>query len=428
MIKLSIEKAFLNEDIKNYYEKASNCHKMLLNKDGKGSDYTGWVEWPSNYCKKEFERIVDVANGIRANCDVFLVCGIGGSYLGARAAIEMINGLYSNKKPEIIYVGNNFSSTYISQILEYIKGKSVSMNIISKSGSTTETQIALRIFRKYIIDTYGEEESRKRIIVTTDANKGFVRKMAMEHNYPTFSFPEDIGGRYSVLTAVGLLPIAVAGIDIYAMLEGAKLAQRDFGNDSNPENNDALKYAITRRILENQGYHVEMLVTYEVQMLFLAEWWKQLFAESEGKENQGILPISANFSADLHSLGQYLQQGRDLVFETCLRVKKPSLDYQMNDESDFEELKYLNNKSVHYVNEMAAVGTLQAHADDGNVPNIIVEIEDMSAKTFGYLVYFFFISCAVSVYMLDLNPFDQPGVEGYKKHMYKLLGKYEISL
>ncbi|MEG0346351.1 MAG: glucose-6-phosphate isomerase, partial [Erysipelotrichaceae bacterium] len=417
MIKLSTDKAFLKEDIYDYQERVTKAHEDLMNKKGAGSELTGWVELPDNYDKNEINRINEVAKRITEDCDVFLACGIGGSYLGARAAIEMINGLYPNKKPEIIYIGNGFSSTYLLQVYNYIQDKSVVMNVISKSGSTTETQIALRLFRDHINDKYGKEEAKRRIVVTTDAKKGFIKEMAIKDGYETFNFPEDIGGRYSVLTAVGLLPIAVAGININDMLDGAQLAKKDLAT-SDLHKNQAYQYAVARRILENQGNHVEMLVTYEMQMSKVAEWWKQLFAESEGKENKGILPVSANFSADLHSIGQFIQEGTNLVFETSLVVKNPTLDKVFpGQEHELEEMNYLCGRSLHYINRIAAKGTLEAHADEGGVSNLVIELEDMSAKTFGYMVYFFSRACAISVYLLDLNPFDQPGVEVYKKRM-----------
>ncbi|MEG0346383.1 MAG: glucose-6-phosphate isomerase, partial [Erysipelotrichaceae bacterium] len=411
------------EDIYDYQERVDVAHDKLMNKTGAGNEFTGWVELPDSYDNKEIEHINEVAKRIREDCDVFLACGIGGSYLGARAAIEMINGLYPNKKPEIIYIGNGFSSTYLLQVFNYIQDKSVVMNVISKSGSTTETQIALRLFKDHIVKKYGKEEAKRRIVVTTDAKKGFIKDMAINEGYEAFDFPEDIGGRYSVLTAVGLLPIAVAGIDINEMIEGSRIAKKELSS-SDLHDNAAYQYAVARRILENQGNHVEMLVTYEMQMSKVAEWWKQLFAESEGKENQGILPISANYSADLHSIGQFIQEGTNLVFETVLVSKKPNLDKVLySPKVEIEELNYIYGRSLHYINKIACKGTLQAHADVGGVSNIVIELEDMSAKSFGYMVYFFFLACSIGVYLLDLNPFNQPGVEVYKNRMFKLLGK-----
>ncbi len=353
---------------------------------------------------------------------MFVVCGIGGSYLGARAAIEMINGLYANKKPEIIFIGNTFSSTYIAQVMEYIKDKEVCVNVISKSGTTTETSLAFRLLKQFMDEKY-KEQAKERIVATTDKARGVLKAVADQEGYETFVIPDDIGGRYSVITPVGLLPIAVAGIDIDAIMSGLKKAYEDLA-DSDLDHNAAYAYAVCRRILQNQGYDVEMLVSYELQMSMIAEWWKQLFGESEGKEGKGILPDSATFSTDLHSLGQFVQEGKKVLFETVLMIDRPTLDITFpSDAQNLDQMNYLSGKSVDWVNKMAAQGTLEAHVNTGGVPNLILTLKDMSAESFGYMCYFFFRACAMTVLLLDVNPFNQPGVEVYKKNMFRLLGK-----
>ena len=394
-----------------------------MKRTGKGNDFVGWVEWPHTYDKEEFDRMKKVAQKIREKCDVCIVCGIGGSYLGARAAIEMINGLYADKKPEIIFMGNTFSSTYIAQVLNYIKDKEVCVNVISKSGTTTETALAFRLLKQFMEDKYGKDGARERIVATTDKARGTLKAIADKEGYETFVIPDDIGGRFSVITPVGLFPIAVAGIDIDAIMTGLQKAYEDMA-DPDLAKNDAYAYAVCRRILENQGKNVEMLVSYESQMTMVAEWWKQLFGESEGKEEKGNLPTSANFSTDLHSLGQFIQEGKKVLYETLLLVEKPTLDITFpSDPDNADGMNYLAGKSVDWVNKMAAKGTLEAHEVTGNVPNLIITMPDMSAESFGYMCYFFFRACAMTCYMLDINPFNQPGVEVYKKNMFRLLGK-----
>ena len=422
MIKLETKHAFLKENVKDYQSVVDGLHQQLMNKECKGNDYVGWVEWPNNYDKEEFARIKEAAARMREMCDVFVVCGIGGSYLGARAAVEMINGLYAAKKPELIFIGNTFSSTYIAQVMEYIKDKEVCVNVISKSGTTTETSLAFRLLKQFMDKKYGAE-AKNRIIATTDKARGVLKEVADKEGYETFVIPDDIGGRYSVITPVGLLPIAVAGIDIDAIMKGLKKAYDDFST-SDLDKNPAYAYAVCRRILQNQGYDVEMLVSYELQMSMIAEWWTQLFGESEGKEGKGILPDSATFSTDLHSLGQFVQEGKKVLFETILMVEHPTLDITFpEDAENLDQMNYLSGKSVDWVNKMAAQGTLEAHVNTGNVPNLILTMEDMSAESFGYMCYFFFRACAMTVLMLDVNPFNQPGVEVYKKNMFRLLGK-----
>lgn len=423
MMKLDTKHAFLKEDIRDYQEVVTKCHEDLIHKTGKGNDYVGWVDWPNTYDKEEFARLKKTAATVRERCDVFIVCGIGGSYLGSRAAIEMVNGLYSNNKVEIMFLGNTFSSTYIAQVMEYIKDKEVVVNVISKSGTTTETALAFRLLKQFMEEKYGKQEASKRIIATTDKEKGTLKYIADKEGYETYVIPDDIGGRFSVITPVGLLPIAVAGIDVDAIMLGLQKASKDL---SSPDvtKNDAYAYAVARRILEKQGKDVEMLVSYETQMALVAEWWKQLFGESEGKGEKGNLPTSANFSTDLHSLGQFVQDGKKILYETLLLIDKPTLDITVpNDSQDDDGMNYLAGKSVDWVNKMACKGTLEAHEHTGNVPNLILTMQDMSAESFGYMCYFFFKAIAITSYMLDINPFNQPGVEVYKKNMFRLLGK-----
>ena len=423
MITLDTTHAFLKEDVKDYQDVVTTYHDQLMNRTGKGNDFVGWVEWPNNYDKDEFSRIKEVAKRIREKCDVCIVCGIGGSYLGARAAIEMMNGLYPSEKPEMIFMGNTFSSTYIAQVMNYIKDKEVCVNVISKSGTTTETSLAFRLLKQFMEEKYGKKEAATRIVATTDKARGTLKEIADYEGYETFVIPDDIGGRFSVITPVGLFPIAVAGIDIDAIMTGLKKAYQDLA-DPDLDKNPAYAYAVCRRILEKQGKNVEMLVTYEPQMAMVAEWWKQLFGESEGKEGKGNLPTSATFSTDLHSLGQFIQEGKKVLYETVINVKKPMLDITFpSDEENKDNMNYLAGKSVDWVNKMAAKGTLEAHEITGQVPNILITIPDMSAESFGYMCYFFFRACAMTCYMLDINPFNQPGVEVYKKNMFALLGK-----
>ncbi|AMC94615.1 glucose-6-phosphate isomerase [Erysipelothrix larvae] len=423
MVKVDLSHAKLNEDVLSYQSEVSRIHRMIHDKTGKGSDYVGWVDWANTYDKEEFARILDCAKRIQDQAEVLLVCGIGGSYLGARAAIDMMTNPYGKKDLEIIYVGNTFSSTAVVRILDYIKDKEVACNVISKSGTTTETALAFRLIRQFMEEKYGETEAARRIYATTDAKNGLLKPLADKKGYETFVIPDDIGGRFSVITPVGLLPIAAAGIDINALMDGVKDATHDYNTDD-LTTNAAYVYGVTRRILEKQGKSVEMFVSYEPHLVFLAEWWKQLFGESEGKEDKGLLPASVNFSTDLHSMGQFVQEGTKNLFETVIRVVNPIEDMVFpSDEGDLDQLNYLEGKSLNWVNEKAFEGTLEAHEITGNVPNVIIEIEKVDAYTFGYLVYFFFKALAMSVYMLDVNPFDQPGVEVYKRNMFRLLGK-----
>ena len=422
MIQLDLSHAFLKEDVKAYQDQVRAIDEALQNGTCKGNDFIGWLNWANNYDKEEFSRIKEVAAKVRENTEVFVVCGIGGSYLGARAAIEMMNGLYGDNKPEIIYMGNTFSSTYISQVMNHIKDKEVTVNVISKSGTTTETALAFRILKQFMEEKYGED-AKNRIIATTDKARGTLKALADKEGYETFVIPDDIGGRFSVITPVGLLPIAVAGIDIDALMKGLHDGMGEYG-DADLEKNPAYRYAVARRILQNQGYDVELLVNYEPQMQMVAEWWKQLFGESEGKDGKGILPDSVCFSTDLHSLGQFVQEGKKVLFETNLYVDTPMIDLTFpNDEANEDGMNYLAGKSVDWANKMAAKGTLQAHEETGGVPNILLTLPGMTSYDFGNMCMFFFKAIAMTTLMNDSNPFNQPGVEVYKKNMFKLLGK-----
>jgi glucose-6-phosphate isomerase len=405
------------------------AHHSLHEQTGAGNDFLGWIDLPVEYDKEEFSRIQKSAEKIKNDSDVLLVIGIGGSYLGARAAIEMLNHSFYNalpkekrSTPQVLFVGQNISSTYMKDLMDLLDGKDFSINVISKSGTTTEPAIAFRIFRKKLEEKYGMEEARKRIYATTDKSKGALKTLASDEGYETFVVPDDIGGRYSVLTAVGLLPIAVSGVEIETMMNGAAQAREDFSKSELTEN-PAYQYAAVRNALYNKGKTIEMLINYEPGLQYFSEWWKQLFGESEGKDQKGIYPSSANFSTDLHSLGQYVQEGRRDIFETVIKVSEPRHELKIEKaDSDLDGLNYLAGETVDFVNNKAFEGTLLAHTD-GGVPNLIVEIPAMDAYTFGYLVYFFEKACAMSGYLLGVNPFDQPGVEAYKVNMFALLGK-----
>ncbi|MBN8193514.1 glucose-6-phosphate isomerase [Bacillus sp. NTK074B] len=405
------------------------AHHSLHEQTGAGSDFLGWVDLPVDYDKEEFSRIQKSAEKIKKDSDILLVIGIGGSYLGARAAIEMLNHSFYNalpkdkrSTPQVLFVGQNISSTYMRDLMDLLDGKDFSINVISKSGTTTEPALAFRIFRNMLEEKYGVEEACKRIYATTDKSKGALKTLATDEGYETFVVPDDIGGRYSVLTAVGLLPIAVSGVEIETMMDGAAQAREDFGKSELTEN-PAYQYAAVRNALYNKGKTIEMLINYEPGLQYFAEWWKQLFGESEGKDQKGIYPSSANFSTDLHSLGQYVQEGRRDIFETVIKVSEPRHELKIEKaDSDLDGLNYLAGETVDFVNNKALEGTLLAHTD-GGVPNLILEIPAMDAYTFGYLVYFFEKACAMSGYLLGVNPFDQPGVEAYKVNMFALLGK-----
>lgn len=405
------------------------AHEQLHNKTGAGSDYLGWIDLPTNYDKEEFARIQQAAGKIQSDSEVLVVIGIGGSYLGARAAIEMLSHSFYNmlpkeqrRTPEIYFAGNNISSTYVNHLIQLIGDRDFSVNVISKSGTTTEPAIAFRIFRALLEKKYGKEEARKRIYATTDREKGALKKLAAEEGYESFVIPDDVGGRYSVLTAVGLLPIAAAGIDIAAIMNGAADAAKEFSNPNLAEN-ASYQYAAVRNALYRKGKTTEILVNYEPALHFVSEWWKQLYGESEGKDHKGIYPASVDFSTDLHSMGQFIQEGTRNLFETVIQVAEvPSQITIESDPDDLDGLNFLTGKTMDFVNKKAFEGTMLAHSD-GGVPNLIVTIPDMTPYTFGYLVYFFEKACGISGYLLGVNPFDQPGVEAYKKNMFALLGK-----
>ena len=402
------------------------AHELLASRKGPGNDFLGWINLPTDYDKEEFARIKDAAERIKKNTDVFIVIGIGGSYLGARAAIEFLKSENYNalKKdtPQIYFTGNSISSTALAELVELCEGKDISINMISKSGTTTEPAIAFRVFRDIIEKKYGKEEAKKRIFCTTDKAKGTLKHLADEEGYETFVVPDDVGGRFSVLTAVGLLPIAVAGADIDALMAGAKKGQEMY-DCPDIEKNDCYKYAAIRNILYSKGKTMEISVSYEPCYTMMNEWWKQLYGESEGKDQRGLFPASVIFSTDLHSLGQYIQDGRRQMFETVVLFEKPKREVIIgNDPTDVDGLNFLEGKSMAYVNRKAFEGTVLAH-NDGGVPNVVINCADFSEETLGQLIYFFEKACAISGYMLGVNPFTQPGVESYKKNMFALLGK-----
>ncbi|MBC1936960.1 glucose-6-phosphate isomerase [Listeria grandensis] len=405
------------------------AHEALHNGTGAGNEYLGWINLPRDYDKEEFTRIQKAAAKIKADSEVLIVIGIGGSYLGARAAIETLNHAFYNvldkekrQAPQVFFAGNSISSSYLQDLIDVIDGKDFSVNVISKSGTTTEPAIAFRVFKELLEKKYGKEEAKSRIYATTDKAKGALKELSNSEGYETFVVPDDVGGRFSVLTAVGLLPIAASGVDIEAMMQGADAARADF---SSPElsKNIAYQYAAARNVLYRKGKVTELLINYEPGLQYFNEWWKQLFGESEGKDQKGIYPSSANFSTDLHSLGQYIQEGRRNIFETVVKVSKARHEITINKEdNDLDGLNYLAGETVDYVNDKAFQGTLLAHTD-GDVPNFVVEVPTLDAYSFGYLVYFFEIAVGVSGYLNGVNPFDQPGVEAYKANMFALLGK-----
>ena len=423
-------KNFFNENelrqIKPYVELAN---EVLTSKTGAGNDFLGWVDLPETYDKDEFARIKKAAEKIKNDSEVLIVIGIGGSYLGAKAAIEFLShSFYNNlpkdkrKTPEIYFAGTNMSGVYLQHLIEVVGDRDFSVNVISKSGTTTEPAIAFRVFKKMLEEKYGKEEAAKRIYATTDKAKGALKTLATAEGYETFVVPDNVGGRFSVLTAVGLLPIAAAGIDIDDLMAGAKDAMNDFTN-KNMDENQALQYAAVRNILHRKGKDLELMVNYEPRVHYLAEWWKQLFGESEGKEGKGLYPTSADFSADLHSLGQYIQQGQRLFFETVVSIGKPEVEFVIeNDKENLDGLNFIAGKTLDYVNKKATDGVILAHVD-GNVPNLGINIPEVTPYHLGYTFYFFEKACGVSGYLLGVNPFDQPGVEAYKKNMFALLGK-----
>ncbi|MEG1222226.1 MAG: glucose-6-phosphate isomerase [Bacilli bacterium] len=410
-------------NIKFYEEKVKTINHMINEKTGLGAEYLGWTTYPADFDKAEVARIIKKAKYVRDNFEVLVVCGIGGSYLGARAAIEAINGVHSADKLEIIYMGQTFSSNYISSILTYLEHKKFAINVISKSGTTTETSVSFRLLKELLEKQLGKEKAREAIIATTDKAKGALKELAKAEGYETYVLPDDIGGRYSVLTAVGLFPIACAGIDINLLLEGAHDAMIEFDNDD-IYTNKAYQYAILRDSLYRSGKSVEMFINYEPCLVELNEWLKQLFGETEGKDKKGLLPDSAHFTTDLHSLGQFIQEGSPILFETVLYFHSSSSQVLVpHDNDNLDGLNYLEGKSLDYINEKAFLGTLDAHANAGGVDNIVLEFDKLDTYTLGYMFYFFMRVVAMSAYLLEINPFNQPGVEIYKKNMFHLLGK-----
>jgi glucose-6-phosphate isomerase len=426
----SAAKKFISPTEVEMMKKAVQMAKeQLISGMGPGSDYLGWIDLPINYDKDEFNKIQKAAEKIKADSDVLLVIGIGGSYLGARAAIEFLRHSFYNsvskeirKTPEIYFVGNNISSTYMNHLRDVIGDRDFSINVISKSGTTTEPAIAFRIFKKLLIDKYGKEEAAKRIYATTDKSKGALKNLATSEGYESFVVPDDIGGRFSVLTSVGLLPIAVSGADIAKLMEGAA-SMRKHCLEAPYEENDSLLYAAIRNILLKKGKTIEILVNYEPSLHYVSEWWKQLYGESEGKDQKGIYPASVDFTTDLHSMGQFIQDGQRTLFETIVNIENSSSEIIIEEEEvDLDGLNYLAGKSVDFINKSAMKGTLLAHTD-GNVPNLLVNLPMQNEYYLGQLFYFFEFACGISGYLLGVNPFDQPGVESYKRNMFALLGK-----
>ena len=423
----SYAKQFIREnDLVGLKSQVSAAHDLVNNRNGLGNDFLGWVDLPFDYDKEEFARIKKAAAKIKEDTDVLVVIGIGGSYLGARAAIEFLRGPYYNSLrngvPEIYFTGNSISGSNLADLLKLCEGKRVSVNIISKSGTTTEPAIAFRVFRKYLEEKYGEEEAAKRIYCTTDKARGTLKKLADEKGYETFVVPDDVGGRFSVLTAVGLLPIAAAGADIDKLMAGAQAAAKDY-NEPDMDKNPCYQYAAMRNAFYRKGKAIELLVSYEPRFTMMAEWFKQLYGESEGKDNKGLFPASVTFSTDLHSLVQFVQDGTRIMFETVVTIADNGDDIVIEkEENDGDGLNFLAGKTMSYVNEKAFEGTVLAHTD-GGVPNFVIALDKADEEHLGRLVYFFEKGCAISGYMLGVNPFDQPGVESYKKNMFALLGK-----
>lgn len=425
-----LAKNVISEDEVKSMEKIANDAKdVLVSKSGAGNDFLGWIDLPVDYDKEEFGRILEAAKKIQSDSEVLLVIGIGGSYLGARAAIEFLrHGFYNSvskeirKTPEIYYCGNNLSGTYLKQLIEVVGDRDFSVNIISKSGTTTEPAVAFRIFKGMLEEKYGKEGAAKRIYATTDKARGALKNLATEEGYESFVVPDDVGGRYSVLTAVGLLPIAVSGADITKLMEGAASMREECLNKEFAENN-ALQYAAIRNILHRKGKNVEILCNYEPALHYVSEWWKQLYGESEGKDQKGIFPASVDLTTDLHSMGQFIQDGSRIMFETVMELESPSLDITIEEEPvDLDGLNYLTGKTLDFINKSAMKGTQLAHTD-GNVPNLTIKVPEQNEFYLGQLFYFFEFACGVSGYILGVNPFNQPGVESYKKNMFALLGK-----
>ena len=422
MLDLRLNPLMTEKVFKEYEQKVTQINKMIQNKTGLGNDFLGWVDWPVNYDKEELARIKKDALYVRKHFDILVVCGIGGSYLGARCALEALNGLKSDDKLEIIFMGQTFSPNYVAQVMKYLEGKNFAINVISKSGTTTETSISFRLLKELLEKQVGKKKAKKAIYATTDKEKGALKTLCNKEGYATYVLPGDIGGRYSVFTAVGTFPLACAGIDVEKMLKGAQKARKD-AQDLPLKDNKCYQYAVMRDYMYHHNKPVEMYVTYEPQMSQISEWLKQLFGESEGKEHKGLFPSSATFSTDLHSLGQFVQDGTPLLFETILNVKKPKQDIVIpHDEDDLDGLNYLQGKNLAFVNQKAFEGTLKAH-EDGGVPCNVIYLDKLDEQNLGYLFYFFMRACAMSAYLLGINPFNQPGVEIYKKNMFHLLGK-----
>ncbi len=418
-----------DEELNLMKESIGAARKTLQERTGAGNDFLGWIDLPEDYDKEEFARIQKAADKIKSDSEVLVVIGIGGSYLGARAAIEFLRHSFYNsvdksirKTPEIYYAGNSISGTYLSQLIETIGDRDFSVNVISKSGTTTEPAIAFRIFKEMLENKYGKEEAAKRIYATTDKERGALKSLATEEGYETFVVPDDVGGRFSVLTAVGLLPIAASGADIGKLMEGAQ-SMRKLCLENDIEDNDAIKYAAIRNILYKKGKSVEILANYEPIFHYVAEWWKQLYGESEGKDQKGILPASVDLTTDLHSMGQFIQDGSRIMYETVMELENPALNITVKEaENDLDGLNYLSGKTLDFVNKSAMKGTQLAHTD-GNVPNLVVRIPEQNEFYLGELFYFFEFACGISGYLLGVNPFNQPGVESYKRNMFALLGK-----
>ena len=422
MLDIRLNKHISKEVLASYEKKVNEINKMIMNKSGAGNDFLGWVDWPVKYDKQELERIKKDAQYVRDNFDILVVCGIGGSYLGSRCALEALKGLKSDDKLEIIFMGQTFSPNYVAQVMNYLKGKNFAINVISKSGTTTETSISFRLLKELLESQVGKEKAKKAIYATTDKEKGALKTLCNNEGYATYVLPGDIGGRYSVFTAVGTFPLACAGIDVDKMLKGAQVA-KDEAERLPLKENKCYQYAVMRDYMYRHNKPVEMYVTYEPQMSQISEWLKQLFGESEGKDHKGLFPSSATFSTDLHSLGQYVQEGTPLLFETIINVLKPKQDVIIpHDDADLDGLNYLEGKDLAFVNQKAFEGTLKAH-EDGGVPCNVISLSKLDEYNLGYLFYFFMRACAMSAYMLDINPFNQPGVEVYKKNMFHLLGK-----
>lgn len=429
-IKLDLSYSGITEkEIMKYEKEVQEIYSKLNESSENENEFVGWLKLPENYDKKEFERIKKAAKRIRKNSEVFVVIGIGGSYLGARAVIESLTSNFANmfpdsvrKSPQIFFVGNSISPNYVNELITCIGDKDISINVISKSGTTTEPAIAFRIFREFLESKYGVEEARERIYVTTDKKKGALKQLADDEEYETFVIPDNVGGRFSVLTPVGLLPIAVAGIDINKLMEGAKNAQYNY-SDNGVKYNQCYRYAIVRNILYKKDKTIEILANYEPKLHYFTEWWKQLYGESEGKEHKGIFPTGVDLSTDLHSMGQYIQDGKRNLFETVINVEETKTDITIKrDEDNIDGLNFLEGKTMDYVNKQAMQGTIEAHVS-GGVPNIIISIKRLDEENIGELIYFFELACGISGSILGVNPFDQPGVEAYKNNMFRLLGK-----